>query len=256
MLKRKDLKEVKLRDRYLGIIHLVTAADGAEEFYTGENNTARIETPEEAIHLDRRTRESWLGHPHLKIIDNRTDFEGKIRRAFTAIAQLLGIPAPSARKERFIVRGIVDEELPTHQAVRIEQVYLRSTNRDEEVCIRKRGHEDSFLYFLRRTRKAPFAATSEELIDEQQFMNLGKLIAPKTDPVIKDRICFLWGNQHFELDRYRGNNEGLAVLAVEAVGIEEEEAKPQIPPFITIETNITGNPRYAEKAMAMKRKDS
>jgi CYTH domain-containing protein/thymidylate kinase len=254
MLKRKGLKEVTLRDRYLGVIHLVTAAEGAESYYTGENNGARIETPEEAMHLDRRTRESWLGHPHFKVIDNRTDFDGKIRRVFATIAQLLGIPASSTPKERFIVKEVAYDQLPAHQVVEIEQVYLRSKSRDEEVCIRKRGQEDSFLYFLRRTKNTPFATTNEELIDEQQFANLAKLIDPKTDPLIKDRICFLWSNQHFELDRYRGKNQGLMVLAVEAVGIEEEGSKPQIPPFVSVERNITGDPRHAERSMAKKRK--
>jgi thymidylate kinase len=98
MLKRKGFNEVRLRDRYLGVIHLVTAADGAEAFYTAENNAARIESKEEAIDLDKRTRESWLGHPRLKIVDNRTDFDGKIRRGFNAISQLLGIPSSASPK--------------------------------------------------------------------------------------------------------------------------------------------------------------
>ena len=48
MLKKRGLSEVNVRDRYNGVIHLVTAAEGAEEYYTGENNAARIESPEEA----------------------------------------------------------------------------------------------------------------------------------------------------------------------------------------------------------------
>ena len=40
--------EVELRDNYDAVFHLVTAANGAEEFYTLENNAARTETIEEA----------------------------------------------------------------------------------------------------------------------------------------------------------------------------------------------------------------
>jgi len=43
-----SLNEVTARDRYDAVFHLVTAADGAEEFYTLENNPSRTETPEEA----------------------------------------------------------------------------------------------------------------------------------------------------------------------------------------------------------------
>ena len=35
---------INLRDRrYDAVVHLVTAADGAEDFYSSENNTARYE---------------------------------------------------------------------------------------------------------------------------------------------------------------------------------------------------------------------
>src|SRR3989344_7399315 len=57
-------------DRYNAVIHLVTAADGARDFYTLSNNKARTETPEEAIEADERTQRAWIGHPHLIIINN------------------------------------------------------------------------------------------------------------------------------------------------------------------------------------------
>ena len=215
MLRRKGLKEVGLRDRYHGVIHLVTAAEGAAAYYTGENNEARIETPEEAIHLDRKIRESWLGHPHFKIIDNSTGFEGKIRRVYGAISQLLGIPAPSAVTERFIVGAVDLGLLPAHQVIRIEQVYLRARNHGEQICIKKRGQDDSYLFFLMRTRTSPYPVTEEELIDEQQFLNLKKLIDPKTSALVKERACFLWNNHYFELDSYLGAYEGLTILGVE-----------------------------------------
>jgi hypothetical protein len=41
---------VYLRDkRYDAVLHLITAADGAESFYTSENNAARYENVEQAI---------------------------------------------------------------------------------------------------------------------------------------------------------------------------------------------------------------
>ena len=44
--------EVELRDQYDAVFHLVTAAKGAEKFYTTANNSARIETVEQAVALD------------------------------------------------------------------------------------------------------------------------------------------------------------------------------------------------------------
>src|SRR3990167_11439485 len=84
-----------VRDSYEGVLFLVTAADGAPAFYTLLNNKARQEdTLEKAIAADQRTLGAWVGHPHLRIIDNSTDFEGKMRRSLAAIARMLGIPVP------------------------------------------------------------------------------------------------------------------------------------------------------------------
>jgi hypothetical protein len=41
------------------VLHLVTAAYGAEKFYTTKNNAARTETAEEARALDKKIRR-WL----------------------------------------------------------------------------------------------------------------------------------------------------------------------------------------------------
>src|SRR5207302_30273 len=80
ILKKLGLSEIDLMDGYRSVIHMVTAADGAEAFYTLENSKSRSETPQEARELDRLTREAWIGCQHLVVIDNQTDFHGKIAR--------------------------------------------------------------------------------------------------------------------------------------------------------------------------------
>jgi len=49
---------------------MVTAADGAEPFYTLDNNAVRTEGVAKAIEMDRRTLDCWTGHEHLYIVDN------------------------------------------------------------------------------------------------------------------------------------------------------------------------------------------
>lgn len=67
------MDNVQLRDkRYNAVIHLVTAADGAETFYSTETNTTRLETLEEARELDVKLQRAWVGHPKLMIFDNCT----------------------------------------------------------------------------------------------------------------------------------------------------------------------------------------
>lgn len=62
---------IQLRDRrYEAVIHLVTAADGAEIFYSNSNNQARYESVTEAQELDKKLINAWVGHPHFSIIQN------------------------------------------------------------------------------------------------------------------------------------------------------------------------------------------
>lgn len=84
-------KESQLLDSYDAVFHLVTAAKGADEFYTTENNSARIETPEQAAELDDRVVEAWAGHKYLRTIDNSTGFSGKLDRLIAEIKSFLNI---------------------------------------------------------------------------------------------------------------------------------------------------------------------
>ena len=56
MKRDNDWSEVDLRDnRYNQIIHMVTAANGAEAFYTCAGHKTRYEGIEEAVALDKIT---------------------------------------------------------------------------------------------------------------------------------------------------------------------------------------------------------
>lgn len=61
---------LKLRDnRYDAVIHMVTAADGALEFYQ-KYNEARYESVEQAIAVDKKVRNAYIGHNKYFIVDN------------------------------------------------------------------------------------------------------------------------------------------------------------------------------------------
>ncbi|HTZ18524.1 MAG TPA: AAA family ATPase [Dissulfurispiraceae bacterium] len=253
MLQKRGLREIALRDRYTGIIHLVTAADGALKFYTGENNAARIETPEESIVLDRKIRESWLGHPRLRIIDNSTDFQGKIMRAFEAISGLIGLPAPLNCRERFVIKNLSLKQLPVHRTIQIEVTYLKSKDRKEEIRIKKRGQDGSYLYFLSR-RSGGAGAEEEELLTEQHYLNLSKLIDPKTEVLKKERICFEWNNHYCEVDRYKDRHTGLNILKIEPFDGALSGRNIDVPPFVVIGKRVTDEVEYDERHMALKQK--
>ena len=76
------------------VFHLVTAAKGAEAAYTCANNQARTESVAEEAALDDRLLAAWTGHPHLRVIDNSSDFEDKMKRLIAEISFFLGEPEP------------------------------------------------------------------------------------------------------------------------------------------------------------------
>lgn len=62
MLKEMRLEEVNLRDhRYDIVIHMVTAAKGAEAFYTLDTNSTRTEGLALARDLDTAVMGAWVG---------------------------------------------------------------------------------------------------------------------------------------------------------------------------------------------------
>lgn len=82
--------EAELCNRYDAVFHLVSAAKGAEDFYGTASNCVRYESLEEAAALDDRFIRAWSSHAYLRIIDNETDFDGKLHRLACEIAVFLG----------------------------------------------------------------------------------------------------------------------------------------------------------------------
>jgi hypothetical protein len=92
----KGLTEADILARYEGILHLVTAADGAEAFYKSGETTddsgtdvLRRETPEQARALDQTMWEVWKGHPHHVKIRNVGNFKDKLEATAQAVLELV-----------------------------------------------------------------------------------------------------------------------------------------------------------------------
>lgn len=83
---------------------MVTAADGAKEFYSSENNAARYESEKDAIELDKKLINAWVGHPHFSIIDNKDPvFKKKIDRCLDTVLKFIGLPTPTSFHKKFLL---------------------------------------------------------------------------------------------------------------------------------------------------------
>ena len=89
VLNANNWKRETFLARYDMVLHLVSAANGAESFYTLSNNAARTETPEQARALDDKMVHCWDGHARRHVVDNTTDFANKLERTTAHVLSLV-----------------------------------------------------------------------------------------------------------------------------------------------------------------------
>ena len=198
--------EIELRDQYDAVFHLVTAAKGAEEFYTTANNAARTETVEEAAALDEQLISAWTGHPHLRVIDNTTSFEEKMKRLIAEIASFVGEPEPYEIERKFLIeypdiRWL--ERNPACRRIEIIQTYLQSSA-GEEVRIRQRGADGHYVYFQTMKRKISGMkrVEVERRLSQEEYLKLLMEADTAKRQIRKTRYCLAYQNQYFEIDVY------------------------------------------------------
>ena len=61
------------------------------------------ESPKCGVSPSARGGAAWAGHPHLRVIDNSTGFEDKIRRLIREISLYLGEPQPYEIERKFLI---------------------------------------------------------------------------------------------------------------------------------------------------------
>ncbi len=141
IMKLANTSPQQLIDRYDAVLHMVSAADGAESFYTTSNNVHRQEQKNEeglriARELDKKVINAWSGHPHLRVINNHEDFDTKLNRVLKEISSVLGLAQPITEERKYIVE--ITGEMPATIDSDIQQTYLVS-DPDSEVRLRRRS---------------------------------------------------------------------------------------------------------------------
>lgn len=200
ILDELSLSEVMLRDaRYDAVIHMVTAAKGAEEFYTTENNSARSESVELARELDEKILKAWTGHQNLRIVGNKKDFNAKIEQAIHEIATILGDDTSVETRRTFKVDVIGD--IPYGIETEITE-YTLNTDVPGGMKIRKRGTSGNFVYFLSRysTSIDGRSVEVERLITPDEFLTYLRQVDESVPVVFKKRKSFVWGGLSLEVD--------------------------------------------------------
>lgn len=240
---------VNMRDkRYTAALVLRTAP---REFYTTENNEARRETYEEAVVLDEKTMHAYVGAPHLRIIENRSDqtFDQKMNHALGELSRILGVPEPLEIEKRIRFWNFKQENIPEHGvAIDIVQTYLVSKPGITE-RVRARGQNGHFIYFHTIKEPAPVEGMieRERIISKREYdaFLIRRDLSCKN--IHKTRYCFIYEGQYCELDVFHGHLEGLVIMEIEVPSM----ATPvHIPGYLGPHSEVTGDMSLSNFALS------
>ena len=162
---------------------------------------------------------AWLGHPYYEVIDNSTDFEMKMRRLIKAVADKLSIPHADeicqAVKLKFLLAGTMPEleQWPVKfRDFEVEHDYLPCYQSGDQARVRRRGRHGEW----------------EDLEDWPIFC------------LLIDGVMLVGKYMYTHTIR---NSVDQRVETRTNISLHPE--KLQMPDFLTVKENVTGNPQYS-----------
>lgn len=248
-----DIDVVRMRDRrYDMVIHLVTAADGAEDFYSSGilgTNEARVENLQQSRDLDKKLQKAWMAHPCFVVIDNKKNkgFTNKIERVETAVMRHLGFPTSVKFNNKYLLRNndgkLLDKLL--NCGLVLEKSYLTDT------YIKTKDDLSNNIHYLRMrwgdSVRKNFMKIRKTLIkhdedDKDELVTIRRQITWKEyksyeamkaegmKPITRERAVFLWKSKNFlvdciEIDGYRF---AILIIETEMSGEIEEIERPEV----------------------------
>ncbi|CAG9585731.1 unnamed protein product [Danaus chrysippus] len=267
MMNANNWNSVELRDnRYNHIVHMVSAANGAEDFYSTEEHACRSEGVELARELDYNAAAAWIGHPYFDVIDNSTDFDKKMNRLLACVCQRVGLDTGdrlnvNSKKRKFLVKPplLPDAEFPPFQDFDVVHNYLQSDVRKAQVRLRKRGQKGHWSYIHTVRKFHPTNGQSVEVRTQLTHRDYLNMLPQRDDAhftIFKKRRCFIYNNQYYQLDIYRQPTHprcrGLVLLETYSGMYDQDALLASLPKFLTIEKEVTGDPAYSMYNLSLK----
>ena len=204
----------RLRDsRYDHVIHLVTAAHGAEQHYTleqaGSEESARSETAEQARELDGRTLSAWQETKSHFIVGNAgVTWPEKRERAKAILGLLLGDAASGGLVQKLqcaylppqaiLAEAAADDAIPWAVSEHVKMTYLSERSRLQRTSP-GHGGGGAVLYFL-QDLDADGHVTRQYPMDYWTYsQKLRTVLSTRSDALAKagvaDSDAAEWGGQ-------------------------------------------------------------
>ncbi|CAD5229505.1 unnamed protein product [Bursaphelenchus okinawaensis] len=259
ILNELGLSQFELREnRYNQIVHMVTAADGAENYYTLANNAARSEGIKQALEQDRVTRNAWVGHPYVDIVDNSgvKKFDDKILKLISVVCDRVGLDyqdrlAKNSRKRKWLVKAFDESRFPRYEEFDVTHDYLLADKPNIQVRIRTRCQNGRSTYTI-TTRQflEPAPVETRMQITEREYQRYLTMKDTSRATLHKKRRCFNFGSQYFHMDIYVNPLppacNGSPLIILETYTIKPPGSpEPELPDFLEVEREITKDPNFS-----------
>ncbi|HEY4507388.1 MAG TPA: AAA family ATPase [Candidatus Paceibacterota bacterium] len=252
MMEEADAKKLAPLSGYDGIVHLVTAADGAEAYYTLENNQARFESPEEARQRDRALVDVYQPADHRFRIANESPFDVKIRRAIGAVCRIVGIPEPLEIERKFLVVSYDPKALAECSPVQVDisQFYVE----EDGSRYRRRELSDGTVSFSRTWKREEGCGSGEARTETSRPITASEFEEARVRhrnarSIAKRRFIFDHGSYRWELDEFFAPG-GLVLLEAETPERGETVVPP---PFIKVSREVTSEREFRNEVLARSR---
>jgi hypothetical protein len=262
-----NLTSFELREnRYNQVVHMVTAADGAEHYYTTLNNSTRLESIGQATSQDRMTRNAWVGHPYVDIIDNAdcTKFDDKILKLLQVVCDRVGVSyqdrlSKNSKKRKWLISAFEDTNFPKYEEFNVIHDYLLADKPDLQVRIRERcqNNKSTFTITTRHFMNTQSRETVETRmqITEREYNRYLSMKDSSRATLHKKRRCFNYGNQYFHLDiyiePYPPAAKGRPLMILETYTTKPVgDALPELPSFVKVVREITKDENFSMYKLA------
>jgi CYTH domain-containing protein len=255
-------------ERYDAVMHMVTAAEGAEAYYNLDN-PARTESPELARNLDHLTQQAWVGHEHLRVIANRTvnnqpvSFAEKKSCLVREVFHAIGIPSPVEIERKYLVKWFDPESIPVpYSRTLIEQHYLESDQvierRVRKMTPQASSGQTSIAYgtpLYVYTEKVGMPGSVSRL-ERERVISAVEYVAllrerskDRPKPIVKTRHSLVFKNQYIQIDFFADRFYGLPLVIAE-IELTEEQQVVELPDFFKEVREVTEDPHYRNASLA------
>ncbi len=226
--------------RYDALIVLQTAP---KDKYV--STACRIENYEQAVDSEQNLLDVTVGHSHLRYVKNHNDFEEKYRAVKAEIDSIL---SGYEIEKKFLIKYPDLNALQKYKPFKAEisQTYLLCAVGSHR--IRKRGSNGIFTYFetLKIRVTGSCSEETESVISKARYDELMKNADPNKHTIVKDRYCFLYDGQYFELDVFPFWNDK-AFLELE---LKSENHTFALPPEIKVLEDVSDDFHYKNSYLA------